>query len=553
MTFADPLKEYGIIVNVAGENGATPLPLKVEGTGTTDELLVATSWPASEAVQPEAGNVAAFGELDADGEFTEITSDFVITRISRVSNGFSLELQEYDEAMYDSGPIPDYKPLVNNTPTVEPGEIPLDAVTSEQLEERMDAANADTVQAAVDTITQGYRFSNVYQVRPVDLTLEDIIAKMDSDARDASASISISEDEILLQVQDMERELVGLIDVQAGAVTALVAGGGAVGQMSLTLNLPVMIDAAKRAQLIAASTEAKVNAVYAAVEGTDYYGIKGNASNAAVKALWDDAIAANLIASQIDLSATQIKVSAENVYIDSDVIVNQAKKIKATLIDVENILATNISVKGNGVIKSANYNGTISAAGVITAYGDAGWAIDHTGKSDFVNINATGGTFRDGFFSGLLDCDIFKIYKSYIETTEAEFTTSQAEDCYNYLHNKLGGDVELSGTVEQFWGTGRHLVLSGTIEIVRIRYRSNDGRNPSENLWGYDENDTEYHINSMSAPGVSPGFYWLYYDMRIFYRLEDATVMSIENLPIADPHIAGRCWNSGGTLKISQG
>jgi hypothetical protein len=198
----------------------------------------------------------------------------------------------------------------------------------------------------------------------------------------------------------MEKELVGLIDIQAGAVTALVQGGGASGQMSLTLNLPIMIDATKRAQLVAASSEEKVAAVYALVDGTEYYGIKGNASNAAVKALWDDAIAAGLIASQIDLTATQIKLSAENIYLDGDVIVNNENKIKAALIDAANILATDIAVKDKGVIHSDNYNGTIDANGNITEYGSTGWAIDHAGKADFVNLNATGGNFYNVNISG---------------------------------------------------------------------------------------------------------------------------------------------------------
>ncbi len=258
------------------------------------------------------------------------------------------------------------------------------------------------MQAAVDTIQNGYRFTNIYNVRPVTDTLEEIVAKLDDEARNRSASISISEDEILLQVQDVEKELIGLISVQAGSVTALVEGGGSTGQMSLSLNLPIMIDATRRAQLIAASTEAKVNAVYGLLDNSDYYGIKGNASNAAIKALWDDAVTAGLIASQIDLTATQISINAANVKIDGETIINNASKIKASLIEVENLLASSVTVKDKGVIKSANYNGTIDSNGNITAYGSAGWAIDHAGKSDFVDINATGGVYNNILANSLL-------------------------------------------------------------------------------------------------------------------------------------------------------
>jgi hypothetical protein len=256
------------------------------------------------------------------------------------------------------------------------------------------------------------------------MSLEDIVAKMDDDARNASASISINADEILLQVEsldeqqrafiaitkdqilaqvdDMAQELTGLINVQAGAVTALVEGGGATGQMSLSLELPVMIDAATRAKFVQASTETKVAAVYAQLEGTSgagiRYAIKGNASNAAVKSLWDDAVAGALIASQIDLTATQINMAAEHVVITGQgsthgqTLINGGR-IRAALIEVEDLLANNVKLKNGGSLRSDNYNGVIDGNGNITAYGSAGWAIDHAGKSDFVNINATGGNF----------------------------------------------------------------------------------------------------------------------------------------------------------------
>ena len=400
VTFTDPLKLYGIVINTVNATGAAPLALKVDGTGITRELEVLDTYAASETIQPAAGNVASFGELDNDGEFTNITHEYVITRIARADGGFNLDLQEYNEAIYNPGTIPAYKPLINNVPTpAAASEIPPDVVTHDELDEAITAVDTDAIQAAVDTIQNGYRFTNIYNVRPVEETLEEIIARMDNDAKNQSASISITEDEILLQVADMERELVGLIDIQAGAVTALVEGGGASGQMSLTLNLPVMIDATKRAQLIAASTEAKVNAVYGLVEGTDYYGIKPTASNAAVKALWDDAVASALIASQIDLRATQIQLNGDNIYVNGSTMFSGevgAEKIKAALIDVDNLLVKDIAVKDKGVIHSDNYDGVIDAeTGEIDPehYGSAGWAIDHAGKADFINLHATGGDF----------------------------------------------------------------------------------------------------------------------------------------------------------------
>ena len=45
-------------------------------------------------------------------------------------------------------------------------------------------------------------------------------------------------------------------------------------------------------------------------------------------------------------------------------------------------------VKDKGVLRSSNYNGTIDEDGNITNYGNQGWAVDHAGKSDFINIRA---------------------------------------------------------------------------------------------------------------------------------------------------------------------
>lgn len=368
VTFRNPLVSYGVIINTVNANGAVPVPLKVSGTGTTKELTVETTHTTSGPLV-EANNVLSFGELDNDGEFTQITHAYVITRIARTDGGFNLDLQEYNDAIYETGIIPAYKPLVNSTPTLPAGTIPADAVTHEELDAAIIATDAGAVQAAVDTIQTGNRFTNIYRVHPTTETLEEVIARLDDEARNRTASISMSEEEILLQVGDIEKELVGLISIQAGAVTALVQGGGAVGEMSLSLNLPIMIDETKRTQLIGISSAEKVNAVYALVDGTNYYGIKGNASNVAVKALWDDAVAGGLIASQIDLSATQINIAAEHVVITdgthSGETLVEGGKIQTDLIDVDTLKATqgffeDITVTGSLWSKGIKSTGGLS-------------------------------------------------------------------------------------------------------------------------------------------------------------------------------------------------
>ena len=305
----------GVIINCVSDSGHGTIALKVSGSGRTNELTVTTTLRNNAPLIPSAGNVLSFGALDNEGEFTTVTSQMKITNAEESGGEYTLTLVDYNPAIYEYGELPTYKSNITTPPNGR-------AQTIEQQREYITQGDAEAsasgaAQAAVDTVTTGHRFTNVYRLRAPNECLEEIIAKMDDDARNASASISISEDEILLQVDNVEKGLRGLIDIQAGAVTALVEGGGASGQMSLTLNLPAMIDATTRAAMITASTEEKVNAVYALVENTDYYAIKPNASNQAVKALWDDAIAGGLIASQIILSADQINIAGKTIYTSS--------------------------------------------------------------------------------------------------------------------------------------------------------------------------------------------------------------------------------------------
>lgn len=499
LTF-DPAKTYGIIANCFTADGVKPVSIKVSGTGTTNELTVNTQIRTSANAKPEQGNIFSFGELDENGEFSKVTTEYIISQIKRSEKGFNLEVVNYNEAIYDSGTIPDYKSNITERKTAEKKGIPADTVTHAELEETEKTA-IDAANEAAAVVTHGVHFTQVHKIKDIhgigdtieslraalddvlrqanngisvtddkitlqvadseqktraliELTndriveaVEDmsenvysaieilknqIIAMVDDDARNAQAGISIRADEIILQVEnteselrstidmtageilaqvdDMKSELTGLIDVQAGAVTALVEGGGAQGQMSLSLELPVMIDATTRAKFVQAASEADVSAVYARLDGTDNYAIKGNASNAAVKALWDKAVAAALIASQIDLTATQINIAAEHVVITGSTnhgqTIIEGGKIRAALIEVEDLLAKNVKLKNGGSLRSNNFDGTVNANGQITADGTSGWAIDNAGKVIFNKakirgeINATTGTLNNVTVNG---------------------------------------------------------------------------------------------------------------------------------------------------------
>lgn len=436
----------GVIVNCVSDNGRGLLALKVSGSGKTNILHVETTLRNNESLIPTAGNNISFGKLDSNGEFTTVTSTCKITNAEESDNGYTLTLVDYNPALYQYGALPEYRSNLTSVPNSNAQTVEEQREYVTTGESQADAAGA--AQVVSDEITKGTRFTNIYKIRPVDMSLEDVIKKLDDDARNASASISMSADEILLQVNDMERELVGLIDIQAGSVTALVEGGGATGQMSLSLNLPVMITAATRAQLVAASNEAKVAAVYAKIVSTDYYGIKGNASSTDVKALWDDAVYAGLLASQIELNADQIVVKNDGqtaaAFIDG--------KLQAEYIDVDQLGAKSIQLSNNGEIKSANFTTGID-----------GFLINSNGNAEFNKGIFRGGlgtsvvlTERSGYlpYTGESITFIYSYYQnigSYMKTLQAVIVTSR----YSYFES--GRQV----VIESFY----ELYNAGNIDI----------------------------------------------------------------------------------------
>ncbi len=428
----------GVIINCVSDNGRGLLALKVSGSGKTNILHVDTILRTSADLIPAAGNSISFGKLDSNGEFTTVTSTCKITNAEESDNGYTLTLVDYNPALYQYGTLPEYRSNLTSVPNsnVQTVESQREYVTNGESQ----ANAAGAAQAAVDVITKGTRFTNIYKIRPVENNIEDIIARMDEDARNASASMSILDDEIVLkventeknlraiiditageiyqavedgdnetrgyidtkadeiiaQVDDMARELTGLIDIQAGAVTALVEGGGAAGEMSLSLNLPVMITAATRAKFVTASTEAKVAAVYAPITNTDYYGIKGNANNADVKALWDDAIAGGLLASQIILSADQIQLAGKTIFtsLKTSDLINAAESAAAE----DASLKAEAAQSGAEETAEANRKALINAISQSTAEGETVIEGGYL-KTALIDVGAIKAT--EGFFDNI--------------------------------------------------------------------------------------------------------------------------------------------------------
>ena len=419
-------KRCGVLIHCIDNKGHGICAVEVAGVGKTDTLKVISKVRQSADSIPHSGDVLSFGILDTDGGFQAVTRTMKIVNIEPADHGYSLTLKDYNPALYEYGALPEYKSNITDIPDGNPKPHPSDKgyVTRDELKKvneqavkqaALEAA-AKAAQAAIDVIARGNTFSDAFQLNGYGTSLENLIDKMDEDARNAKDGLSITKDEILLKVSDteeglqsfigitkeqilakaddMRRELTALLNVQAGAIHALVKGGGATGQMALTLNLPVMIDDKLRNKLIEKSSLEKVNAVYAKVKDTDYYGIKADAG-AAIKPLWEDARRAALLASQIVLEADQIQFKSDNIFVNG--------KLKADYINTLELVVQKLHIDSN-----QNSNKDFEAwfdeiNGLkIKNKGEEIFKVDNAGNVFAKNAFLQNGTFTGDIYSGPL-------------------------------------------------------------------------------------------------------------------------------------------------------
>ena len=452
-------KRCGVLIHCIDNKGHGICAVEVAGVGKTDTLKVISKLRQSADSIPHSGDVLSFGTLDTDGGFQAVTRTMKIVNIEPADHGYSLTLKDYNPALYEYGKLPEYKSNITYIPDGNPKPHTSDKgyVTREELKKvneqavkqaALEAA-AKAAQAAIDVIARGDTFSDAFQLNGYGTSLEALIDKMDEDARNAKDGLSITKDEILLKVSDteeglqsyigitkdeilakaddMRRELTALLNVQAGAIHALVKGGGATGQMALTLNLPVMIDEATREKLIKASSLEKVNAVYAKVKDTDYYGIKPDAG-AAIKPLWEDARRAALLASQISLEADQIQFKSDNIFVNG--------KLKADYINVLE-LATKKTFVENLIVQKLHIDSDDTTHQDFEAWFDKtnGLKINNKGEKIF-NVDTMGNIFAknanfenttlvNGSFSGDIHTPVFEVSKTQSKTKEVSINTNE--------------------------------------------------------------------------------------------------------------------------------
>ena len=529
-------KAYGVIINCFTQTGGMPIAVKVEAEkeGDTNELTVLSSVRISDDAKPEIGNILSFGELDNDGNFTRITTPYIINNIRRSEKGFTLELVNYHEAIYDCGVIPKYESNMTRRQGTTPPPIPHDyGVTHEELQKSI--ANIDgtkAAQEAADLIVHGVRFSNTHRIRDIDFSLQDIIRKIDEDAYNAGASIERSQEHILLKVQDndektrafiaitkkgilqqvednknslksyidierdqilqktedLKRELTGLLAVQAGAVKAMVEGGGAAGQLALSLELPAMIDKATRKKFAEKCGEAETAAVYGVLADSGYYAIKGNASSAAIKKLWDKAVKTGLLASQIQLNANQIvvqngdKVAAA--FIDG--------KLRAACIDAENLIVQQLKIDSE---KNSNQD--------FEAYFDKSRGLQIRNKgADILKIDPKTG---EAFFTGKVQAGAVELADKGVFIRNGEISIENKgwkgvlRPCNNGVELAILGGDGGNMTKKQLWtyisGGILNLFVLGSITSCGGMYQNSSGWRKQENI------TKDRHLNAIACNG----------------------------------------------------
>ena len=352
---AFPNKACGVVINAF--NGTTGkmevLKIKVDRTPidrkndvkNVQELMCLGNVKMTGTV-PEPGNILSFGILDNNGEFSHICTEYMIASIKKNGNQFALELVNYNPALYDSGKIPPYSSSLSEQGSLPPAAIPKNVVSHFDLESEVARAvrNAQTIdteriaqeaaQEAAWAITQGVHFSDVHRIEDIQYSIEEILQKIDDDAKKAEDSLLCS-----------ENDLYSTIQLTSSAITNIVAGAGAAASLQISLDLPALMNAddfvAFCQKIITAKindekgdeiplTEAEqenrlrlINAVYARKDRdimnyrngkfTDFYTINPSSSSDDQKKLWDLAVKANAIASSIDMRASNIKMAAENV------------------------------------------------------------------------------------------------------------------------------------------------------------------------------------------------------------------------------------------------
>jgi len=125
----DTAHDFTVIIQCIGNDYCTPLARAIKRyNGRTKEIEFTEPIALTSPIQPHAGDILSYGY-----QTETVTSPMLITGIQPDDDGYTLTLVDYNEAIYDTGDIPDYTPNISQSGDGTAGTIPAQAVTPEDL------------------------------------------------------------------------------------------------------------------------------------------------------------------------------------------------------------------------------------------------------------------------------------------------------------------------------------------------------------------------------------------------------------------------------------
>ncbi len=103
----------GVVIFATGMDGTHILELEIIENVRSDILTFRYPLVVNDVVLPRFGDVVSVGVLEDDGSFKTVTRPYKIVKFSSTEHGYSLELKDYNEAIYEDGAIPEYKSIVS--------------------------------------------------------------------------------------------------------------------------------------------------------------------------------------------------------------------------------------------------------------------------------------------------------------------------------------------------------------------------------------------------------------------------------------------------------
>lgn len=595
---------YVSIQCVSGSNVSVITKKLLASGERTKEISLESSIPASTAAKPKQGDVLSYGT----GEST-ITEPFLITGAEPDADGYTLTLVDYSPKIFDFGDVPVFEsPLSDSYTPVESREIPsVENVTQSNFDVIVAASEAakkiaeDAAQEAADTVQHGIHFKSAHRISDFSSSIDDLQRRIDETAKNAANGISVTEDEILLYVNDKDKqqsaalslkadqimqtvndnqeETSSAISQQSDAIQAMVEGGGSSAYAKMSLEIPAVIDNAMYAKILSAcksslgetSGAALVGNVYAetryaTADSKTVYTIRNEATDAQVEQMWEILVAAGLIASEIDLSATQVKIAAENVVItdktNSGQTIVSGGKINTELIEAGTVVANAGTIKNT--LQSANYaqddDGTPTKGFICDAENDVIKSVGMVAN----NMTAEGGTFNlikasdifitgNSSFSGTIESGPLVLKNKEVSGQSYSWSanTNAAEIFDSVPSSNKSKSMSLQ-TDKKTYEKGI-LIYNLTGLINGISY-TKMFYSVSNFIIFLNENLEELLHFDASKEKNSTGNYS--YITRIPYATEyiftnpNSKTLKLIDLPTSEPSETGVVWNDNGILKI---